>query len=52
MRPELIAAAIAHTAEQAGVEFEFVARSYFPGMPFWQQDEQLTRFAEQVVPLL
>jgi probable F420-dependent oxidoreductase len=50
--PDLIAAAVHDMAERAGVEFEFVARSYFPGMPQWQQDEQLTRFAEQVVPQL
>ncbi len=50
--PESIAEAVAAATERAGVDIEFVARSYFPGMPFGQQDEQLSRFAEQVVPLL
>ncbi len=50
--PELIAAEIRRTAEIVGIDFDFVARSYFPGMPFSQQDEQLTRFGEQVAPLL
>jgi probable F420-dependent oxidoreductase len=49
---EHIAAELLSLQEQAGVPVEFVARSYFPGMPWGRQAEVLHRLAEEVVPLL
>jgi probable F420-dependent oxidoreductase len=49
---EVVAAEVRDTVARAGTDFEFVARSYFPGMPASQQDEQLVRLAEEVAPLL
>ncbi|MFQ5948392.1 MAG: LLM class flavin-dependent oxidoreductase [Acidimicrobiia bacterium] len=47
-----IAARVLETRAAAGVELEFIARSYFPGMPFGQQTELLHRIAEEVMPHL
>lgn len=49
---EAIAEQLAEMREAAGVPFDFIARSYFPGMAFEQQREQLARQAEELVPLL
>ena len=47
-----IAEQLAEVRTAAGVPFDFIARSYFPGMAFSQQREQLARQAEELVPLL
>ncbi len=49
---EQIAAAITALADATGPRFEFVARSYFPAMPFSQQTELMARIAEDVAPHL
>lgn len=49
---EQIAEHLAEVRAAAGVPFDFIARSYFPGMPFSQQREQLARQAEELAPLL
>ncbi len=38
--------------EDAGIDFHFTARSYFPGMPFSQQAEVMDRLAEELLPAL
>lgn len=50
--PEAIAERVQAVAATAGVPLHVIARSYFPGMPFSQQEELLVRLAEEVAPLL
>ena len=50
--PEQIAAEVRRVAADAGTEFDFVARSYYPGLGFEQQAEQVRLLAEGVAPLL
>ena len=50
--PDLIAAGVLTMQEAAGVPLQFVARSYYPGMPYSQQAEQVHRLAEEVAPRL
>ena len=38
--------------EQAGVPFEFVARSYFPDRPYAALAEQIDRIGTELAPLL
>ena len=50
--PDLIAAAVRDMAERAGVEFEFVARSYFATMEYDRQVELMQRLASEIAPHL
>ena len=50
--PDLVAAGVQAVRDAAGVPMQFVARSYFPGMPYSQQAEQVHRLAAEVAPLL
>jgi probable F420-dependent oxidoreductase len=50
--PELVAEGITEVADRAGLPLHVIARSYFPGMPFSQQQELVLRLAEEVAPLL
>jgi hypothetical protein len=50
--PDEIAAGVRRVAAGAGVEFDFVARSYYPGLDFERQAEQVRLLAEEVAPLL
>jgi probable F420-dependent oxidoreductase len=49
---EEIASQIAELRANIGVDFDFSARSYFPGMPFSQQQEVVERLAVEVMPLV
>jgi probable F420-dependent oxidoreductase len=49
---EAIAEQSHEAAPSAGVPTHVIARSYFPGMPYTQQEELVIRLAEQVAPLL
>jgi probable F420-dependent oxidoreductase len=49
---DLIAARIREIESSTGVSFHLVARSYFPGMSFAQQREELQRIGEELLPLL
>ncbi|MFH1330996.1 MAG: hypothetical protein ABIJ48_10150 [Actinomycetota bacterium] len=50
--PDFIASELLALREQVGAPVEFVARSYFPGMPWTRQVGVLHRIAEEVGPLL
>lgn len=47
-----IASRVAEIRETAGVDCDIVARSYFPTMSYDEQEELMTRLAEEVAPLL
>lgn len=49
---DLIADKLRELEARAGVPLHLVARSYFPGMGFSQQTEELQRIAGELVPLL
>ena len=49
---DAIAAHVAELRTQTGVDFDFVARSYFQTMSFAQQTELLERLAPEVAPLV
>jgi alkanesulfonate monooxygenase SsuD/methylene tetrahydromethanopterin reductase-like flavin-dependent oxidoreductase (luciferase family) len=50
--PAQVAERILAYREQAGVDFEFIARNYWPGIDPAVQRETMTIFAEEVAPLL
>ncbi len=50
--PEGIAEALLEIRERAGVPVEFVARSYFPTLPYDRQVELMQELAEGVAPLI
>ncbi len=49
---ESVAETIASYRDQVGVDFDFVARSYWPGMPLSRQVEIQERLAGELAPLL
>lgn len=50
--PDEIAGIVLGLRDAVGIDFHVVARSYFPGMPFGQQQEQIHRLAEELAPLI
>lgn len=47
-----IAEQVATIRDEAGVDFDVVARSYFPTMDYGPQTELMTQLAEELAPLL
>jgi probable F420-dependent oxidoreductase len=47
-----VAARVEELRNRAGVDFEFVARSYFPAMSYGEQLEGVERMADELMPLL
>jgi alkanesulfonate monooxygenase SsuD/methylene tetrahydromethanopterin reductase-like flavin-dependent oxidoreductase (luciferase family) len=49
---EQIARDVLALRDAVATDFHLVARSYFPGMPFSRQQEQVRRLGEELAPLL